>query len=1733
MKRFIAWILIFSILLSFAPKRIAAEVERDIGEAVTLEETMLVEKCSDSLMMEKSELDENSINQNEFITYETAMATGSDIYTYNILNTNIVLEYTISDGNAAIVNCNADAVGELIIPNVLNGNIVTSIASNAFLDCTGIETVVCNQGLKTIGSNAFANCTSLREMNMQEGLLAIEARAFTGCAGLESIQIPDSVETIGYRAFEGCSNLKNVNYPKNLINTGSTIFAECKNMKRIEVPEGVTKIPDSAFRWCADIEEIVLPETIKEIGQESFYYCNGLKSIFYAGTEEKWKSIIIGRDNEVLSNVTIYYNSKAYNTNMNGTGVVEGESGENEICISCTVKGNSDKTLYTRISNELKSIFSFLSDEEKGACTLNDAVLTVTLPEGMVFSETGSNSTSYSIEKLALENDITFQDKVTTTLSGIVNIDLHLAIGGTRDCYLNTSVIISRKGVQTISPDEDINEDLAKPAETIKLVSGRYGEEKITNGQNVEIPRGAEVIFDTLTVEGDLTVYGTLTANKIIVTKDGWLTVVGTTTINQSLKMDGGFPIVHVAGSFDARNADVTVNQGAFRIDESQNADATIRKFDIKYGGVLYQWGGNLFIKEDMEVSSSDTSKLTGGNLWLAGDFKQSWHKGNFKASDTHSTIRLSSWDGSNTKFKKSDVYFNNFYVDESFAGISPNRDLNEFVEDHVRGEIYSAKVDLKNMTFEKMKDLDPQHTWETGLLKAMDTNVQYTLSSNTLKSLLGKERYDFVLKAVAEWYATATSPLVKNEFTEDTYRLEYLEIQLDEDVIVVYTEGAQWGEYAMFGTMMWYGRIGDQVFSKENSQLFGITAMTSLNNFQRQMAVYLATEAIDHCTAMLGKGVVKSYNNLVSHLIELGLEYSDQYEKVESGLTRWNAACERIKDQSELPNIGGTRSVSTPDAAVTRGAACQSIVNNTGTSNTKDIVEISLPIIIPSVKDAEAMIVSSGSIENNSEDEIVIFEDEVLKMAILQVLGKMDETEITVSDAQKITALNLSDFSLYSLKGLEAFTGLRELNLSGNNFCDLTPLSELNNLETLDLSHNRIKDISQLSNLTNLKNLSIAYNLITDLTALSNLKVLERLEVQYNPIADFEVFEQLINLQQLDISGVELPDGNLDFLSGQENLTLLYASKCGLMTAQGLTSNVLEYLDLRSNQITMLGDLILNNSKSIVLSDNPIIDISALCGASDLYNLQLGNCGITDETISVLSDMTSIRCLDIASNQITKLDFLVNMESLQRVDVSDNQLVDISALENKTALEVLCMDNCGITDTSTAPLAGLTGLRIIQMQDNELENVEFLSEMNELEFADFSDNVIDKTKIPEGMEGILDVSAAPKYVKKLEINIDFEEIYIGETVDADCYSYPAMADDTNLKWESSNEAIARVDEYGKITGISSGEVTIMVSSANGITESIQVSVSEQSLLDSGDCGENLEWKFYSDGKLVIYGYGEMQNYESVDVVPWNKHHDEIESVTFKSDITKVSNFAFDGYEYLTDITFEGDAPSIEEFAFREVVATIRYPKDNETWTQEKCQDYGGKITWTDNESGKEEFINPFTDVAENAYYYNPVLWAVDNGVTAGYTQTLFAPEIACTRGQVVTFLWRAMGEQSPDVEECSFVDVKRDAYYYEAVLWAVENGITSGLTENVFAPEATVTRGQFVSFLYRALGKGDFTIQNPFSDVKESTYYYRPVLWAAENKVTSGLTETEFGPETSCTRGQVVSFLYRALVDK
>lgn len=346
--------------------------------------------------------------------------------------------------------------------------------------------------------------------------------------------------------------------------------------------------------------------------------------------------------------------------------------------------------------------------------------------------------------------------------------------------------------------------------------------------------------------------------------------------------------------------------------------------------------------------------------------------------------------------------------------------------------------------------------------------------------------------------------------------------------------------------------------------------------------------------------------------------------------------------------------------------------------------------------------------------------------------------------------------------------------------------------------------------------------------------------------------------------------------------------------------------------------------------------------------------------------------------------------------------------------------------------------------------------------------------------------------VDAINLNTNTLSLTRGATATLTAIVTPDTATDKTVTWISSDEQVATV-ENGIVTAVGSGTATI-TAQAGDKTATCVVTVTNPS--SSGSSRPRYDVTIPSKPKNG-----------SVTVDPERARSGSRVTVTVTPD---------SGYKLGELVVTDKDGKKLELTDKGNGQYTFTMPS--------------GKVEVAA-EFVKEVEVSPFADVATDAYYYDAVKWAVNKGITNGVSETLFGPDQACTRAQIVTFLWRAAGSPEPK-SGSSFADVAADAYYAKAVAWAVENGITKGTSETTFHPDETCTRAQGVTFLYRALGKLA-AAQAGFTDVAADSYYADAVNWAAENGVTKGISETLFGPDGSCTRAQIVTFLYRAYQGK
>ena len=439
-----------------------------------------------------------------------------------------------------------------------------------------------------------------------------------------------------------------------------------------------------------------------------------------------------------------------------------------------------------------------------------------------------------------------------------------------------------------------------------------------------------------------------------------------------------------------------------------------------------------------------------------------------------------------------------------------------------------------------------------------------------------------------------------------------------------------------------------------------------------------------------------------------------------------------------------------------------------------------------------------------------------------------------------------------------------------------------------------------------------------------------------------------------------------------------------------------------------------------------------------------------------------------------------------------------MTAINETNNRAVYCSDKLKVTDSATLTAQSKQNSYAIHTANGFTYPGHIVKASKNFE-GNEPDTIYDPAKLtPEGNE------TAYKYVQVsptsgtvitgIKLNKELS-MKVGTTDTLTPVFTPANATEQTVTWTSSDKTVATVDQNGKVTAVGLGTATITVLTKDGgYTDTCTVTVSNPSS---------------SSGSHTTY------------------------------------------YPVNTPAKSEGGAVAVSPKSASKgatVTVTVTPESGYQVSSVQAVDKDGKKLTLTDKGDGKYSFVmpgskvavsasfaqvqkpeekDPYGDVSKDSYYYDAVKWAAETGVTTGVGDGLFAPEWVCTRGQIVTFLWRASGSPAPKATELPFTDVAADAYYAQAVLWAVENGITNGTSETTFGPDQTCTRAHAVAFLYRMSGS-PAAAGSTFSDVAADAYYSTAVAWAVEKGITNGTSGTTFSPDDTCTRGQIVTFLYR-----
>ena len=357
--------------------------------------------------------------------------------------------------------------------------------------------------------------------------------------------------------------------------------------------------------------------------------------------------------------------------------------------------------------------------------------------------------------------------------------------------------------------------------------------------------------------------------------------------------------------------------------------------------------------------------------------------------------------------------------------------------------------------------------------------------------------------------------------------------------------------------------------------------------------------------------------------------------------------------------------------------------------------------------------------------------------------------------------------------------------------------------------------------------------------------------------------------------------------------------------------------------------------------------------------------------------------------------------------------------------------------------------------------------------------------------------------VSSVTLNPTSTALVVGDTKQLTAKVAPANADDSTVTWKSGNTNVATVDQNGNVTAVGVGS-TIIPATAGGKSATCKITVTAKPVPIERIALSNAE---VSVGRTIqLEPVFTPANTTQRDL-KWSSSNNMIATINANGRVRGVA-------EGKVTITATSTVNSTISAA---CVVTVTPAKDDPV-----VPGIGAIIGALGNGS------LPFNDVTARDYFYDAVKWAVDQGITSGTSRYTFSPDAPCTRAQVVTFLWRAAGCPQPVSKVNPFTDVRADDYFYTAVLWAVENGITNGTSAKTFSPDATVTRAQVVTFLWRANGQ-PAAGNSGFADVSADKYYATAVAWAVFQRITTGTGFGVFSPDAACTRAQIVTFLYRA----
>ena len=711
----------------------------------------------------------------------------------------------------------------------------------------------------------------------------------------------------------------------------------------------------------------------------------------------------------------------------------------------------------------------------------------------------------------------------------------------------------------------------------------------------------------------------------------------------------------------------------------------------------------------------------------------------------------------------------------------------------------------------------------------------------------------------------------------------------------------------------------------------------------------------------------------------------------------------------------------------------------------------------------------------------------------VVKTFDTDDNNILSDTEIAAVKKIDCKGRAITNLKGIEYFTALEYLYCSKNELTALD-LRQNTELKELNCSTNLLTalDLSQNPNLTRV---ICSENALTALNLSSNSKLT-------NLNASGNIREITLTGNTFDLSS--LPGFDASRMSG------LTGSKVSgsTLTVDGNAAVVTYSYDLGYTG-TELDD-----------EEKDVIFTLAIAGRGT--DIDINKTNFPDKDFrELLLDKEA----NIDRNQDGKLSTW-EIALVQDIDVYDMEIADLTGIEYFTELKYL---DCAGNHLTSLDLSRNTKLAELDAKNNTYT----ITPVNDRFYLASLPAGFDVAKTSHWQGGTVSGNI-------LTINSDVDEV----TYDYDC----GKDFTTTFTLEIPTQyTVTAHGLYGGVMGITPGEdytARYTVGAQVGLQIGKRDGFTLQGLTLEGISEEQLQWQA-KDAESTTRGISfEMPAHNVTVTVNWKANGS---SSGGGSSGGGGGGTSTPGYDVSADKTENGTVTVSPKSASKgdSVTITAAPDKGYELSGIKVIDQNGREVKLTDKGSGKYTFTMPagkvtikadftaqtadsvFADVSADAYYYEAVKWAADKGITGGIGDSLFAPNQSCTRAQIVTFLWRAAGSPEPSALS-DFTDVPSDKYYAKAVAWAVENGITNGTTDTTFGPDETCTRAHGVTFLSRAAGTNTASGNSNFADVDVNAYYASAVKWAVDNGITNGISSSLFGPDSSCTRAQIVTFLYR-----